>query len=542
MKKVGVALVMVLALCLLPLSSVKAETKADVENRLDQIEKEIAALKKEVSGQKEAWEKNMGFLKSIKLGGEVRTRWEIQNNFDFAKNNTDDFFLMRTRFSIEATPIDNLRIFIQAQDARVWGDEENGLNGWSRGGDSESQRTASDDRIDLKQGYFDLQNIGGLPVTVRVGRQVLSYGDERLVGANDWSNFGRSFDALKLIINPAEGAQVDVFYSKVVESIRDNRLDEDSDIDFYGIYGTTTNFADVGIKTFDLYALILRDNGFNNDDNEKPGVLKFPAEVDHKIKNQGNSTIYTVGARMAGVIPVIEAIDYNLEYAAQYGTIGSADNYKAVKDAKGNIKKDKDGKDIYKKDGTIPSSNLNAWAVHSEVGYSMPDFMMKPRIAAFFNYATGDAVPGDKRNTTFVNLFPTNHDKYGMIDFMRWQNMQDIGGNLTITPIESLTAKIAYHRLWLAKKNDAWYGSPRRDIFFVTNANRKGDGDNNVGDEIDLLLKYTYNKYVALEAGYSVFFAGDLVKRGGTADDGGKAIQNHKTEANWGYVQAKIGF
>ena len=515
MKKVGVALVIVLALCLLPLSSVKAETKADVENRLDQIEKEIAALKKEVTGQKEAWEKNLSFLKSIKLGGEVRTRWEIQNNFNFAKNNTDDFFLMRTRFSIEASPIENLKIFIEAQDARVWGDERDGvIFGKPRGGDWESQRTtADDDRLDLKQGYFELQNIGGLPIAARVGRQVLSYGDERLVGANNWSNYGRSFDALKLIIHPAENVQVDVFYSKVVETIKNNRLDEDEDVDFYGVYGTTSNFQDIGLKAFDLYCLVLRDNGLNN--SGKPATLVFPGGLIKGLDADSNATIWTIGARAAGVIPIIEAIDYNIEYAHQYGQIAS--------------------------------SSLDAWALHSEVGFSLPDFMMKPRIAAFFNYATGDAVAGDKRNTTFVNLFPTNHDKYGMIDFMRWQNMQDIGGNLTVTPIESLTAKIAYHRLWLAKKNDAWYGSPTeanlRNTFFATNSNRKGDGDNNVGDEIDLLLTYNYNKYVALEAGYSVFFAGDLIKRGGTdLTDGGKAVDNHKTEANWGYIQAKIGF
>ena len=36
------------------------------------------------------------------------------------------------------------------------------------------------------------------PLTLKVGRQILSYGDERLIGAFDWNNFGRTFDAVKL--------------------------------------------------------------------------------------------------------------------------------------------------------------------------------------------------------------------------------------------------------------------------------------------------------------------------------------------------------
>ncbi len=54
------------------------------------------------------------------------------------------------------------------------------------------------DSIDLHQAYFTLGNPSEFPLTMKVGRQELSYGDERLIGAFDWNNIGRSFDAAKL--------------------------------------------------------------------------------------------------------------------------------------------------------------------------------------------------------------------------------------------------------------------------------------------------------------------------------------------------------
>lgn len=505
MKKFGAVVVAVLVLCFLPLSNVQADTRSDVENRLDQIEKELSELKKEVGTQKEAWEKNISFMKSIKLGGEIRTRWELQNAFDLDRDNTDDFFLIRTRFSIEATPIDNLRIFIEAQDARVGGDERDIRVGTR--GDIQRVRFQpfhDDNNLDLKQGYFDIENIGGVPVTLRIGRQVLSYGEDRLVGSNNWDNFGRSFDAVKLIIHPAEGVQVDAWYAKVVEELKDDRLDEDDDVDFYGVYATTSNFEDVGLKTLDVYGLVLRDNGLDN--TAKPLALTYPVGIIKSLTADRTATIWTVGARAVGVLPMLETLDYNIEGAYQFGSIASSD--------------------------------ISAWAIHSEVGFSMPDIMTGPRLGVFFSYASGDGSPGSGTSHTFNNLFPTNHNKYGTMDFMNWQNMYDIGGNLTVKPIEKLTAVVAYHHLGLAEENDAWYGSPRPDLYFGAGKKINIDGENGVGDEVDLTLTYDYNKYVEFQGGYSIFVHGDLIRRG--LDKGG--FKTSTNESSWGYLQALVHF
>src|SRR5581483_11929788 len=37
------------------------------------------------------------------------------------------------------------------------------------------------------------------PITLTLGRQILAFGEERMVGSSDWNNFARTFDAGKLV-------------------------------------------------------------------------------------------------------------------------------------------------------------------------------------------------------------------------------------------------------------------------------------------------------------------------------------------------------
>ena len=73
------------------------------------------------------------------------------------------------------------------------------------------------------------------PLSLKVGRQELSYGDERLVGAFDWNNIGRVFDAAKLRWqNPWFGAD---FFSGRVIIPDDNNFNMPNDYDWFsGVY------------------------------------------------------------------------------------------------------------------------------------------------------------------------------------------------------------------------------------------------------------------------------------------------------------------
>src|SRR4029079_5022608 len=94
------------------------------------------------------------------------------------------------------------------------------------------------DVIDLHQAYVTVGNHKEFPLSLKIGRQELSYGEERLVGAFGWNNIGRVFDAAKVRWQNAWFG-VDFFASRVVIP-EDNRFNVNNDYDWFsGFYATS---------------------------------------------------------------------------------------------------------------------------------------------------------------------------------------------------------------------------------------------------------------------------------------------------------------
>ncbi|MGL1386193.1 alginate export family protein, partial [Vibrio parahaemolyticus] len=72
--------------------------------------------------------------------------------------------------------------------------------------------------LDVRQVYveFGAKTSGW---NFRAGRQELIYGEERLVGASNWGNVGRSFDAARLSYM-TKSARLDWFGGTVVAPIK----------------------------------------------------------------------------------------------------------------------------------------------------------------------------------------------------------------------------------------------------------------------------------------------------------------------------------
>jgi hypothetical protein len=136
----------------------------------------------------------------LDFGGQFRARLEVKDYIDtpgqagqvaFRKDHGDannTYLLLREK--IHAGYNDNwFGVFLEGEESSSTGDKRN--------------PNLESDQFDLHQGYVNLGNLREFPVTLKVGRRELSYGDERLVGAFDWNNIGRSFDAIKARYTPA---------------------------------------------------------------------------------------------------------------------------------------------------------------------------------------------------------------------------------------------------------------------------------------------------------------------------------------------------
>ena len=375
----------------------------------------------------------------LKMGGELRIRSETtinQGAITGAAADDDSMVLLRARPYMEATPTDQIRVFLQPQFSRTFAQEESTI----------ANGTNLDD-FDLHQGYIDFLGIGEGPVSIRLGRQELAYGTERLMGTFGWSNVGRSHDAAKITLG-WEKFWVDSFFSWVQRAGGNQYYGGG-----YGHWDVTETIDD------EPFFIVFNDND------------GAPAA--------GRLTVYTIGNRLTGMVGT--SLDFNLEGALQFGKSG--------------------GNDIF------------AYAGHGSGGFTF-DTPIKPRVGLEYNIASGDSNPTGGTVKTFNNLIPTNHDKYGYMDFVGWRNIHNPRFSFSLKPAKDLTTALDYHAFFLMNSEDGLYrASGARMRAGAVGASRF------VGQEIDWLLKYKWNQWANFLLGYSFFKAGDFLADTGMAKD-----------------------
>ena len=131
----------------------------------------------------------------ITFSGEIRSRteWDAPGGAAAA----DVFTLLRSRFGARVDPVRGVSVVLQLQDSRVLGTEGNRVS-------------STVDVFDLHQGYLQLVTPWrGSEVGLRAGRQEIALGNERLVGAVNWSNTGRVFDGARVMLAPPGPAGAD---------------------------------------------------------------------------------------------------------------------------------------------------------------------------------------------------------------------------------------------------------------------------------------------------------------------------------------------
>jgi Alginate export len=177
----------------------------------------------------------------VTFTGQIRPRFESRGFGSEAK--PDDWFTsMRVRGTLSADLDDGVSVVVQFQDVRLWGEETNTL------GDFRA------DNLDLHQGYLQVTQIGGRSLSARVGRQVVAFGGQRLVGAVEWAQQGRAFDGGRISIG-SDGPRMEVIGIRISESSAPSVT---TDASLFGAYATVPK---IGSGDLDVYALHNRASG-----------------------------------------------------------------------------------------------------------------------------------------------------------------------------------------------------------------------------------------------------------------------------------------
>ena len=374
--------------------------------------------------------------KWLKLSGEFRARGEGRTGFNYQEGNDDAYVLTRVRFNVNLVPAPWLDVFFQGQDSRVAGLDAGRPLGIFK------------NPADVRQAYVRFGRANGL-VKLTVGRQLLNYGGQRILGPLDWTNNSRNWDAVKLELGNAR-AKVDLFASSVVQADPLRRLDHPRrGFNIHGAYGSLRK------------------------------VIPHSTLEPYLLWKTGNASIWTGGARLASLpgAKALRGFDYQVEGSRQWGSVAAA--------------------------------NHQASAISLLGGRTIGTHTWKPRVSGEYNYASGDTNPNDGKHRTFDHLLGTNHLFYGLVDAVGWQNMHNVRVGADAKPTMSVQVNVDYHWLWLASARDALYDVAGR----ATVRPRAGNMARSIGTELDATLMWTVNKQWKAGGGVGHLFAGEFLKQ-----------------------------
>lgn len=351
----------------------------------------------------------------------------------------------------------------------------------------------ADDAFDLHQAYLAFGNAREFPLTARIGRQELVYGDERFIGKGNWNNTGRSFDALKLRIEKPSG-WVDGFVSRVVIP-DDGNFNVSNDYDYFsGIYAGTKKL--MPWQETQVYFLA-RNHGVKGPNAIAPGVPGSPGT---------QRDIYTLGTLWKSDPEALNGWDYYAEAALQFGSVFNAAQNDRL--------------------------NQQSHAFFASAGYTWKDSFGKPRLGLGYDYGSGDGNSKDGKVETFENLFGTQHRPYGLMDLAGARNMHIPKVSFSIKPIKGLTLSADCLAFILATTDDFFY--PESGGGRKTNGYGINPGfSSHVGSELDLYAAYKINAWTGCELGYGHFFTGDYIK---------DSVGSSAEDADWLYTQLTLTF
>ena len=489
------------------------------------------------------------------LSGQLRTRTEIRDglgNLVTKGSRAAAFTSQRTRLTF-GYKWDRLTFGIAVQDTRVWGQ------------DASSISNADGNRFMLHEAWADLVLANKADTSIKfklfdamslkIGRQELNYDDVRLIGNLDWLQQGRRHD-MALLKTLHKGWQVDIGYAF------------NQNTDAFGNTGTSYtpantpayvrnslgnlvptpagliplagagNAANSSTKTGSpVWTNPPNTNGGNQDYKSFTSVY-----ISKKIKqtkfsglffndNFGKYKLDSAGSAAAGYVygrrfvsaGTTDEFDYTgSHHRFTYGLMINS----SIGDGKGFGKLAIQAA-YYAQSG----KNRDGVKMKNAYHYTVAVSWIKEKISITPGY---DVLSGNDANTAedekFDPLYGTPHKHWGYMDYFYVGTGSPAGG------LNNPYLKLKYTGKALSIGLDVHHFSLNKEMF-------KADGSlvgKNLGNEIDLLLNYTANRFTNIELGYSMMYAGSnmVFAKGQAATDA--VADTYRKTGTWFYAMLKF--
>jgi hypothetical protein len=314
----------------------------------------------------------------------------------------------------------------------------------------------NEDRWDLKLAYAEIGAADKHWFSLRVGRQVINYNSTMLANS-EWRNQGRSYDAA--VLNLQQGrAHLGIFAASAVVPLASGISHHQDGNNVYGLYGRVDNLLPhSSLEPFVLWRV-------------QPAAVIQPAVS----KATGKQDEKAFGVRFKG--RATEAFDYSAEAVVETGTVGTAP--------------------------------IRAWASTEGAAYQFRTVPGKLRLFAQHDYASGAGNPAGGVHRTFDTMYPTAHDRFGILDQFGWQNIQAARAGISTEPRRRWSVSAQALDFWAASPLDSAYNTSGGAI--VTN---KADHGKHIGEEFDVYSWYELNRHFNIGAGYGWFGGGSFLGR-----------------------------
>ena len=379
----------------------------------------------------------------LRFDGQYRNRAERPSGIGY-NSKDDDHDLSRLRVKVTIQPTNWLKFVGEMQDSRIFGNQ------------NVPSTPPYQNTFDIWQAYVQLGNASDGWFDILAGRQVLSFGEERLIGPADWLNVPRTFDAVRLDLHHT-WFRLSLFSSAVVLA-RDGVIDHHYEgNNLHGAYGSLTRI--VPHATLEPYVLW----------RVAPATLRLSENA-----GRGALSEATMGARLDGKLPGV--LEYDVEMARQAGSFG-------------------------------PDS-IDSWAGHWNIAKPL-NMRLKPRPFLEANYASGTKDPTGRTWGTFDQIYPSNHNKLGFADQVGWRNIEQVRAGVSETVSRKWKFTETYGNFWLASARDALYSLSGAPVA----QSPTGSAGRHVGQEADAWAERNWKEVLSLGFGYARFFTGAFLNR-----------------------------
>lgn len=315
------------------------------------------------------------------LQADLRARSEYRHGYSTLATPEADaaFFISQRSRLILGYKTEQLNIGLSVQDVRVWGDEE-------------QQKDVPSLGLHEAWGYLAITNNLG----IKIGRQELSYDDQRLLGSSDWIQPGRSHDAAVLHFTE-DGWKADLggAYNQKAE----NKFGTEYMASNYKVLSYLWLGKEFSTAKFSLVGIT---DGYQTTDTT--------SQVEYRYTYGGNAEYNANGFDVKATL---------------YGQSGKDQSQKTIA----------------------------AYMAALAATYKFEN----KSIGIGYELLSGTSATEKNKNTTFNTLYATNHKFYGTMDFFlvlprdtKNGGLQDIYLTFQYEPVQKLKLRLDGHQFSLA--------------------------------------------------------------------------------------------